>query len=110
MDETKKEYQKGNYESIDLFFQDESSFSLITCHSRILTVRGVKPVGTHQHDYTYRWLWGAFSFLTGRTYSMYTYSTDKLFFIKHLEMISEDNPKRLNYWSLIMRASIPLKI
>ncbi len=29
-------------------------------------------------------------------YSMYTYSTDKLFFIKHLETISEDNPKHLN--------------
>ncbi len=60
------------------------------------TAQGVKPVGGHQHDYTYRWLWGAFSFLTGRNYSMYTCSTDKLFFINHLETISEDNPKRLN--------------
>ncbi len=84
MNKAKKEYEKGNYDCVDLLFQDESRFALITRRSRVLTARGVKPVGGHQHDYTYRWLWGAFSFLTGCNYSMYTCSTDKLFFINHL--------------------------
>ncbi len=95
MKEAKKKYEKGNYDCVDLLFQDESRFALITRRSRVLTEE-VKPVGNHQHDYTYRWLWGAFSFLRGHNYSMYRCSTDKLFFIKHLETISQDNPKRLN--------------
>lgn len=53
------------YNSINLFFQDESRFGLHTKHGRGLTARGIQPVCTFQQVFQYTYLFGAFSPVTG---------------------------------------------
>ncbi len=46
MSAAKKKYESIDYDCSDMIFQDESRFGLITRCSRVLTTRGIKPVGT----------------------------------------------------------------
>ncbi|WP_127823597.1 hypothetical protein [Flavobacterium columnare] len=52
---------KNNFESVNLYFQDESRFGLITKQKRVITAKGIKAIGTYKHSYLYNWLWGSFS-------------------------------------------------
>lgn len=78
-----------------MFFQDESRFGLITKQKRVLTARGIKPIGRYKHSYLYKWLWGSFSPITGESFCMITDGVSKEFFIKYLKDFSQSNPKEL---------------
>ena len=80
---------------MNLFFQDESRFGLITKQKRVLTAKGIKPIGTYKHSYLYKWLWGSFSPITGESFCMITDSVSKEFFIKYLQDFSEKDPREL---------------
>lgn len=86
---------KDNLTSVNLYFQDESRFGLITKQKRVITAMGVKPIGTYKHSYLYKWLWGSFSPITGESFCMITDGVSKEFFIKYLEDFSERNPTEL---------------
>ncbi len=45
--------------------QDESRWGLRTAQRRRITIRGVKPVGTMQHEYAKTWLYGAIAPASG---------------------------------------------
>ena len=61
---------KNKFDTVNLYCQDKSRFGLITKQKRVLTVRGVKPVGKYKHSYQYFWLWGSFSPITGDAHYM----------------------------------------
>lgn len=82
-------------DSVNLYFQDESRFGLITKQKRVITAKGIKPIGTYKHSYLYKWLWGSFSPITGESFCMTTTNVTKEFFIKYLEDFSKHNPKEL---------------
>ncbi len=42
---------KDKFDSVNLYCQDESRFGLITKQKRVLTIKGVKPVGKYKHSY-----------------------------------------------------------
>lgn len=86
---------KKKLTSVNLFFQDESRFGLITKQKRVLTAKGVKPIGTYKHSYLYKWLWGSFSPITGESFCMITQGVSKEFFIKYLEDFSTNKPSEL---------------
>lgn len=86
---------KNKLTSVNLFFQDESRFGLITKQKRVLTAKGVKPIGTYKHSYLYKWLWGSFSPITGESFCMITQGVSKEFFIKYLEDFSTNKPSEL---------------
>jgi hypothetical protein len=48
---------KNKKTSVNLFFQDESRFGLITKQKRVITAKGIKPIGKYKHSYLYKWLW-----------------------------------------------------
>ena len=52
-------------ESINLYFQDESRFGLLTILRRMITAKGVKPVAPFLHRFDNLYLFGAFSPITG---------------------------------------------
>lgn len=86
---------KDNITSVNLFCQDESRFGLITKQKRVITAKGVKPIGEYKHSYLYKWLWGSFSPITGESFCMTTNSVCKEFFIKYLEDFSKEKPQEL---------------
>lgn len=58
------------YDSINLYFQDESRFGLHTKHGRGLTAKGVQPVCAFQQVFQYTYLFGAFSPVTGTQFQL----------------------------------------
>jgi hypothetical protein len=80
---------------MNLYFQDESRFGLITKEGRMLTAKGVKPVCRWHHEYRSTWLFGAFSPLTGEHLLMEFPCCDAANFQLFLDEISSQNPKTL---------------
>ncbi len=50
---------------MNLYFQDESSFGLMTHLGKCLTVKGVKPVVSYQHKFQTTYLYGSYSPING---------------------------------------------
>lgn len=65
LEHIKHKYTKNNYTSINLYFQDESRFGLMTILRRMITARGVKPVASYHHKFKNLYLFGAFSAIDG---------------------------------------------
>lgn len=86
---------KNKLTSVNLYFQDESRFGLITKQKRVITAKGIKPIGKYKHSYLYKWLWGSFSPITGETFCMTTDGVCKDLFIKYLEDFSKHKPEEL---------------
>ena len=86
---------EGKYPRVNLYFQDESRFGLITKQKRVLTAKGIKSIGRYKHSYLYKWLWGLFSPITGESFCMLTDSVCKDFFIAYLEDFSKMDPEEL---------------
>ena len=91
----KNSLNKDKYNSINLYFQDESRFGLITKQERVISARGVQPIGKYKHSYQYKWLWGSFSPITGEAFCMTTNGVCKELFIKYLEDFSLHKPKEM---------------
>ena len=86
---------KNKYASINLYFQDESRFGLMTKQKRVLVSKGVKPVGRFQHSYKWLWLWGCFSPLTGDAFYWETANVDNAIFEAFLKDFSQTRPGEL---------------
>ncbi len=86
---------KNKINSVNLYFQDESRFGLITKQKRVITAMGIKPIGKYKHSYQYKWLWGSFSPITGETFCMTTNGICKELFLKYLEDFSRHKPDEL---------------
>mgnify|MGYP001566815971 FL=1 len=86
---------KNSVTSVNLYFQDESRFGLITKQKRVVSARGIKPIGKYMHSYKYKWLWGSFSPITGESFCMTTNSVCKELFVEYLEEFSKHKPEEL---------------
>ena len=80
---------------MNLYFQDESRFGLMTKQKRVLVSKGVKPIGKYQHSYQSFWLWGCFSPITGNSFYWETSSVSNDIFEGFLQELSKQNPKEL---------------
>jgi len=86
---------KNKYDSLNIYFQDESRFGLMTKQKRVLVSKGVEPVGKYQHSYKWLWLWGSFSPLTGDTFYWKTSNVGNDIFEAYLKDLSDQNPREL---------------
>ena len=59
---------KSGCKSVNLYFQDESRFGLMTILRRMITAKGVKPIALYQHKFKNLYLFGAFSGINGDHY------------------------------------------
>lgn len=80
------------YQSINLYFQDESRFGLHTKYGRGLAARGVQPVCTFQQVFQYTYLFGAFSPITGIQFQLEMPLCNSDSFQKFLDEFSLQNP------------------
>ena len=86
---------KDKYDSLNIYFQDESRFGLMTKQKRVLVSKGVEPVGKYQHSYKWLWLWGSFSPLTGDAFYWETSNVGNDIFEAYLKALSDQNPREL---------------
>ena len=86
---------KNKFDSVNIYCQDESRLGLITKQKRVLTIKGIKPVGKYKHSYKYFWLWGSFSPITGDAHYMISDGVSKNAFIAYLHDLSLFKPREL---------------
>lgn len=86
---------KNKYDTINIYFQDESRFGLMTKQKRVLVSKGIKPVGKFQHSYKWLWLWGCFSPITGDSFYWETPFVSNDIFEGFLEDFARQKPGEL---------------
>jgi len=93
--EFRNSLDKNKHDSINIYFQDESRFGLMTKQKRVLVSKGIKPIGKYQHSYKWLWLWGCFSPVTGDAFYWETSHVGNDIFEGFLNDFSKMNPKEL---------------
>jgi transposase len=93
--EFRNSLDKNKYDCINIYFQDESRFGLMTKQKRVLVSKGIKPIGKYQHSYKWLWLWGCFSPVTGDAFYWETSHVGNDIFEGFLNDFSRTNPREL---------------
>jgi len=83
------------YDSVNLYFQDESRFGLKTHIGRCLTAKGVKPIVKYQHAFKNTYLYGSFSPINGASFVYEIEGTTSEIFYEYLKEFSLYNPTEL---------------
>ncbi len=77
---------------MNLYFQDESSFGLMTHLGKCLTVKGVKPVVSYQHKFQTTYLYGSYSPINGDSFVWEFNGVTTTIFESYLRHFSEYKP------------------
>jgi transposase len=85
-------FQSSDFKTVNIYFQDESRFGLLTIQRRILTVRGVKPLQPYQHKFKNLYLFGAFSPVTGTHFTLELPKCNADCFQLYLDEFAKHNP------------------
>jgi len=83
---------KNNNTSVNLYFQDESRFGLMTHIGRCLTSKGIKPIVKYQHAFKNTYLYGSFSPINGDSFVYEIEGTTSEIFYKYLVEFSKYKP------------------
>ena len=78
--------------SINLYFQDESRFGLLTILRRMITAKGIKPVAPFLHRFDNLYLFGAFSPISGDKHLLEMPYCNSHTFQVFIDYISLQNP------------------
>lgn len=65
MEALQLKFQQSGCNSINLYFEDESRFGLLTVLRRMITAKGIKPIAPYLHRFDNLYLFGTFSPITG---------------------------------------------
>ena len=84
---------KDKYDSINLYYQDESRFGLKTFVGRCLSVVGIRPLVNYQHKFENTYLWGSYSPITGDSFVWEINGVDTKIFEAYLEALSNLKPR-----------------
>ena len=87
-------------ESINLYFQDESRFGLLTILRRMITAKGVKPVAPFLHRFDNLYLFGVFSPITGTSCLLEMQYCNSQTFQLFLNQLSIQNATEFKIWVL----------
>ncbi|UQD57140.1 IS630 family transposase [Flavobacterium sp. K5-23] len=85
----------GDFDSVNLYFQDESRFGLFTRNGKSVTAISVKPICAFQQVFKSTWLSGAFSPITGDHFQLILPHCNADNFQVFLDNFSKENPKEL---------------
>lgn len=83
---------RDKYTSINLYYQDESRFGLMTHIERCLTAKGVKPIVKYQHAFKNTYLYGSFSPINGESFVYEIEGTTSEIFYQYLVAFSKHKP------------------
>jgi transposase len=85
-------FQSDVYKTVNIYFEDESRFGLLTIPRRILTLRGIKPLMSYQHKFKNFYLFGAFSPITGTHFILELPKCNSDWFQLYLDEFAKQNP------------------
>jgi transposase len=91
-------FEVSGCKRINLYFQDESRFGLLTILRRMITAKGIKPVAPYLHRFDNLYLFGAFSPISGDKYLLempYCNSHTFQIFIDHMAALKPEEFKVL---------------
>ncbi len=77
------------YSGINLYFQDESRFGLMTHIGKYLTAKGIKPIVKYQHAFKNTYLYGSYSPVNGDSFVWEINGTDTKIFEAYLQAFSK---------------------
>jgi transposase len=86
---------KDKYTSVNLYFQDESRFGLMTHVGTCLTAKGVKPLVRYQQAFKSTYLFGSFSPINGDSFIWEINGVDTIVFEAYLKAFSLYKPDEL---------------
>ena len=72
-----------------LLARDESRLGLHTVKRRKITLKGVKPLGIHQWNFKYFWLYGTIDPQSGTSFFYEFSHLDKIYLGNYLSLLSE---------------------
>ena len=84
---------KNKYSGVNLYFQDESRFGLMTHIGKYLTARGIKPIVNYQHAFKSTYLYGSYSPINGDSFVWEIDGTDTKIFEAYLQAFSKHHQK-----------------
>jgi transposase len=84
---------KNRYNDINLYFQDESRFGLMSYMGSCLTARGVRPVINYQHKYASTYLYGSYSPINGDSFVWEINGVSCEIFESYLNAFSQYKPE-----------------
>lgn len=84
-----------NFNSVNIYFQDESRFGLFTRLSKVITILGNKPICPYQHKFEYLYLYGSFSPIDGDSFYIEAPCTNSEVFEIYLNELSAHRPDEL---------------
>lgn len=83
------------YDEINLYFQDESRFGLMTHTGTCIAAKGVQPIVAYQQKFANTYLWGSYSPIDGDSFVWEINGVDGTIFQEYLNGLSEQRPKEL---------------
>jgi hypothetical protein len=92
LNQIRSSLNKNTIASVNLYFQDESRFGLMTHTGRCLTAKGIKPIVRYQHAFKNTYLYGSFSPVNGDAFIYEIEGTTSEIFYKYLVAFSKYKP------------------
>jgi len=83
------------FESVNLYFQDESRFGLMTQTGSCIAAKGIQPIVDYQHKFANTYLWGSYSPIDGDSFVWEINGVDGTIFQAYLNELSQHRPKEL---------------
>ncbi len=84
---------KNKHTSVNLYFQDESRFGLMTHVRKCLTASGIKPVIPYQHKFSTTYLYGSYSPINGDSFVWEVNGVSCTVFEQYLKEFSLHKPE-----------------
>lgn len=84
---------KGKFESINLYFQDESRFGLMSHMGSCISAKGVRPVIHYIHKFSSTYLYGSYSPIDGSSLVWEVSGVSTQIFEAYLNALSEHRPR-----------------
>lgn len=85
---------KNKFQSINLYFQDEARFGLMTHVGRYLTSKGTKPIVKYKHNFKNTYLYGSYSPIDGDAFVYELEYTNAELFQEYLLKLAEHRPEQ----------------
>ena len=83
------------YRRVNLYFQDESRFGLMTHLGKCIAAKGVQPIIDYQHKFSTTYLWGSYSPIDGNSFVWEINGVNKQIFQAYLSQMSQHRPDEL---------------
>lgn len=81
--------------SVNLYFQDESRFGLMTHTGSCIAAKGVQPIVDYQHKFSTTYLWGSYSPVDGDSFVWEINGVSCKIFEAYLNALSKHRPEEL---------------